>query len=784
MGLFSFIKRKVETFKATIKQKNLQKVMSKAELKKENLTIIKASNGMQVLSKGSNFEAKSGFFEDVSTEHFASSMAHKTLKDVVDYVKNISNFADVSTLEKKIAAYNRRRKQASNNASSLTIDGLFQYFSGGQSKSGEGALSEADVKVYSSIAKKSQARARALAYIKANFIGICNMRDLANESSQNGNEQFKELMNVVKEYCDEDINGFALPQFDSETINNETLNSNDNYLKGATFAQRRCDDILLARITEEQETLEKLSNIDNTVLTNIDKYDQNITNIAELNKKINNLDNSLQSFQTVESKLLEASKYYENQVDTQGMYFPWIRNKKDINKKCLSRQNQLVAEFQKMAQDFGLFDFSSNADGSIEELAFFNYQNGGSSNPNIDSQNNEDFYIFDRSLPPFEAFANAVSSYKNDSSVEHDNDIFRVKTDIVEKDGKTIQNSFIYTDRQEIVLKEIYNSLVEYAQDSINSEEFKDGSNPLVNFAYINKRHSIPDVQLKKLANILFGSNITKGQKINSNFANLSANQLKALNEFIYSNEPVKNFLRKNNLLTDYEVDRQLLEQFNPELTDENDCKLNIVMAFMQNEAIKHEQDRIDQIENDTKNERIKATKERQEQYDSAKSSLSSFEKMKDDISKIADKEVPTKSKKPIVKDADINNKHKNVSLALVEKILSAQDLPDSPEKISDKSTKLSTTRTSKSHNAPSLRQKVQDIIASVKKTADSVFADKNSYSSANNAQRANYYKRYFTSADTAKVSEYMQNIVATINQIKSAEKENASTFDEDEREL
>ena len=766
MGIFKNFISKIKN--AFAKNKKKPYSLCSVNLNNDITSIVtnKESGNLELVGGNTGKIKKQADYELFATAHFAENFADKSLSDVLAFVKDLKNFDDTTIYHGAVATANRQREQASQSALPITLEDLDGYFiyAGDQKLTKE---QEEKRNALLSIVSLSEAKARALAYIKSNFVGICNMRDLLGEDNKNSNDKFEKLMAVINDYCDIDINGYSIADFDSQVINDFVLNSKDVYLKGSYYAQKRCDQVLASRMKNEHEISVELSNLANETVRQINDYDENLDKICQLKAEINVLEKAIDDGNTLNKIIKTCLSDSEEKVDEQKLKTLWIKNKPDIEKQGFARQEELIEELYKVARDYGIFDYDEE-NGSFN---FFNYQEKVSLDSDISKMTEKDCDIFDKTLSPYESFAKAIYVYSKDDEIDHKSDIFRVKTNITMVDGKKERVSFIYTNRQEVVLKKIYNELAEYAQNSIKNEDFKDGSNPLLGYAYANSKHSIPDVTLKNIANVLFGK-LTQNQQIEANYDKLSTKQLKSLNEFIYVSEPVKNFLKQNNLLTGYEIDRQLLEFFDPEVTDEDENKLEVVMNAMQKEAEDNASTRLEIINKALANEKVACQDEKQQCFKNANQNITRIVNVGDIISLRLPEKVSPRNEEGRLDNKKSENL-KELKYQLTKHIVTALDIEDLPQTADEVDQNTKRIGMVKLTNDETVLVRLNSLISKIDENSYDIASDIAGYSKVkDNLERTAYYKKYFTQSDKNKITKFtsqIEEVVANINKARLA---------------
>lgn len=769
MGLFKNIIAKIG--RAFLRSE--QKALKMADLKQANKSVFKDADGTQVRTGRPNFEHKSGFYEGQAVDHFAKQMAGKTLKDVVDFVGDLKNFANPSEYERKIKTMNAQRAQASAGATALTVDGLFQFLAGGQN------LTEQDRKAYSLIAKQTQAKARALAYIKANFVGICNMREIY---GQEGEEQFKRLMDIVADYADADINGYTMPEFNPEVVNQEVYDSLDIYLKGATYAQRRCDDLLAERVDAEAERAKETLDASKEVEKNVDEYDSSIDEIAKRNATIQDIDEKLAQAETVSGRFAALKDEYDAQEDSHSLARNWFRGKRDIVKPAAERRDEFMGAFLAIARDFPLYVFEEQeTEGSSKGFSFILDRETLSGD--LANANNEDFQvIFDPSLSQYDALVDAIEVYNGDDTVDHSHDIFKTK---IETGADNTRKSYLYTARQEKVMKDIFEIMKAHAQQVVNDAEYQAGDNILENFKYKTVKHAPAPEQLKEVGETIFGKNIDKGEKIDVEFEDLSIDQLKKLSLFIRSNESVKAFIRDNKEIRDYEIDCILLAALDPSVANKRDLKLGAVMNAMQRESIDYSIQGVDAEVETLRQAREENVSVRDENYQKADESLANLRKIKTDLEGHA-REVESDS--PSATESD---KIRDQVTTSIDMIMAQETLPENADEIDDKTQKIGQIKIDRTEvvngkkvkSVITYKDEITRISGEATDVSGKIETDQSNITNPNisNETRARYYERYFSTKDSEKVLDYMSDIETIIKRIKETEK--SASADEHEAE-
>lgn len=723
---------------------------------------IKSSKVLKManLKKGASIEEAKNF-EVAAVKHFDKVASGRTLQELVDYVKNLGNFVDASEFQDRMDVLNYQRKQASNDATKLTADGLFKYFAGGTN------LSEQDKKAYALIAKQTQAKARALAYIKANYIGICNMRDIYGEE---GEKAFKELMKVVEEYADPDINGYTLPEFNPEIVNDETYNNADIYVKGASYAQKRCDALLAERVDTEVERAGETADAGKEATKIIKEYDANIEKVATHNAAIVDIDEKLGQASIVSEKLAALKEEYDANEDEHTLIRNWVKGK-DIVKPAAERRDEFMDAFLAIARDFPVAYYDKTvADGKTKGFSFVYDRN--TLGEDLESAENGKFQVvFDKSLPAYDALVDAIAAYNADGTVnDHSKDIFKTKIE-VGSDGK--RKSYLYTTRQEKVMKNIFEIMKAHAQVIVNGSEYNVGDNLLKDFKYKNIKHSPNPKELKAVAEIIFGSGVEKGTTLNTTFENLTVDQLETLCNFIRGNEAVKAFIESSRDIRDFEIDSRLIDTLNPEVADKSDLKLAAVMNAMQREAIDSSIERVEGQVETLKDDKEKHVAARDESYDKAKSGLDKLSEIKSNL----DKQRTTAGDSAAAKETDAIRKQLSTRIGTV---LSKKLLPEDKTAVDDKTKKIGNLKISRTKTKDGKKVKSTtsyvDEMTKISEEADrvsgAIAGEQSNIAKPGNSieTRAKYYKRYFSKEDSDKVLSYMADIESIIERIKAAQ--------------
>ena len=752
MGLFKNIVSKISGL--FLKS---EKALKMADLKQATRSIAKTVDGPQVRTGRPNFAHKSGFYEGIAVEHFAKHFANKTLQDVVDFAGDLRNFANPSEYETKIKTMNAQRRQAFANATMLTVDGLFQYFAGGQN------LSEQDRIAYSRIAKQTQAKARALAYIKANFVGICNMKEIYDEE---GDKAFSELMEIVNSYADADINGYTMPEFNPEVVNDEVFNSNV-YVKGAAYAQRRCDDILAERVDAESIIAQENYKASANVNKNVEEYDANIDEIASRNAKIQDIDEKLAQADIVSEKLAELKEEYDENEDEHAILRNWFKGKRDIVKPAAERRDEFMNALLNIARDFPVAYFDGEeVDGKMNGFSFIIDKDTLSSD--LEEDRDKEFeIIFDQSINnPYDAFVDAIDRYNGDDTIEHTDDIFRTKIE-VESDGT--RNSYLYTTRQEKVMEQIFEIMKQHAQNIVNDSEYQAGDNLLENFKYKTVKHTPAPEQLKEVGEAIFGMDIEQGQTIDVDFDDLSVDQLKILCMFIRSNEAVRAFIGSNKDIRAFEIDSLLLGALDPKVANKRDLKLGAVMNAMQREAIDSSIKYVEEQTEELETNKEKNITARDEHYAKADKNLENLRQIRSDLEE--ERETPSDSAAAVENDTI-----RNQITTGIDMILASETLPENASGIDENTQKIGEVEIKNSGKVTTYADEISDIATKAAQISDDIEADQVNITNPSNSikAKAKFYERYFTSADSEKVLEYITNIETIITKIKETEKANS----------
>ncbi len=763
MGLFKNI---ISKFSGLF-LKNNKKALKITDIKQANKTVAKTNDGPQIRTGLSNFEHKSGFYEGKAVDHFAKYFADKNLQDVVEFVGDLKNFANPSEYEEKIKTLNAQRKQGFEDATMLTVEGLYQYLAGGQN------LSEQDKKAYSLIAKQTQSRARALAYIKANFVGICNMKAIYGEE---GDKAFAELKKIVKNYADASINGYTMPQFNPEVVNSDVYNA-DIYVKGATYAQRRCDDLLFERVDFEASRAQDNTLAIQNVSKNVKTYDKSIDEIAKRNKTIQDIDEKLAQGEKVLDKLAALKDAYDENEDEYAISLNWVKGS-DIVKPAAERRDEFMNAFLKVARDFPVAYYD---DGVVEgkTKGFSLIIDRDTLSDDLDNAKTDDFQvIFKNSLSPYDALVDAIAVYNKDKTTDHSNDIFKTKIE-VDKHGS--RKTYLYTTRQEKIMRNIFEIMKLYAQSVVNGNNYQVGDNLLENFKYKNVKHAPTPKQLKNVSDVIFGNNIGKDATIEVTFNKLNVSQLKTLCDFIRSNEAVSSFIESDKDIRDFEVDSLLLEMLDPSVANERDLKLPAVMNAMQREAIDSTiASAEEQIEllNKNKEENVAV---RDENYLKADESLINLRKIKSEVEK----------PREVDSDSSAASETDNVRGQIVtgiDMLLAVEDLPENASTIDDNTQRIGKSKIEQNSEDDGKKVKTYaDEISRIEKEANKVSIqikeDQMDIACLDNSPeaRAKYYELYFSSADNEKVLNFMVDIENIVTKIKAAEK--AKSVEEQEVE-
>ena len=777
MSLFSSIKAmlnkprlKKQAQQRAYKLASLADAVRSVDLKRDTLSGYTASNGLQIRTGESNFQDKTAQFEGFATDLFAEIFVDKTFDDVIDFVKDLKNFAPESEYMKKIETINKRRSQSiSDRGARVSAEGLFKYFAG----SAQG-LSAEDASAYQAIARNTQARARALAFIKANFFSICNMRSLVQENEKTSIEKFKELFSIINEYCDQDINGYVISEFNGENVNAEIMRSTDKMLKGAYYAQRRSDELALSRIIDEIARTDVIGNIAQNLGTTIKNYDSAINDVDRLTHAKLAREYALREIlKPGEKKLIEAIEFYRSSPNCQDNEInkPWVTGKKDVASLSVERQRALIGSLKKIAQSIDLF--STMTPDEIEnrtdyydkdkEVLFTFYDVEGNEITDINAQKPEMFNIFSGYKDGnYNAFLATVYEYTQ-AQGDNSQDLLRVKID---GDGRSI----LYTTAQEKVLKGVYSKLTEYAKEQMKKDDY-DG-NALKNLAYSTFKHSIDDVRLGRLSELLFGTNLKKDAKF-TGFANLTARQLNALNEFVCTYKPVKTFFYETGLkdsdIANYEVDRQLIDSLTPSRTG-NNCKLKYVMNAMQRASV--EQGRKNLLARVAQNEvEIQIDeKTRINRFNDAQTANARFDSLGKEIDAVEDKEVLKINGEKV--STERNNEAKTRISKMIELIKKNRNLPQTVEEVDNNTRRIGglNVATKESRKIITATEASSRFVRYAQETSAEYTRDAYSLESLSKQEKADIYKKYMTPSDYEKVSEYVEEIDNTISALVTTE--------------
>ena len=778
MGLLSFIKAKLgkPSLKKQAEQKayrlaSLADAVRSVDLKRDTLSGYNASNGLQIRTGESNFQDKTAQFEGFATDLFAEIFVGKTFDDVIAFVKDLKNFAPESEYMKKIETINKRRSQSiSDKGARISAEGLFQYFAGAAQ-----GLTVEDASAYQAIARNTQARARALAFIKANFFSICNMRSLVQEDEKTSITKFKELFAIIKEYCDQDINGYVISEFSSENVDSKIIRSSDKLLKGAYYAQRRSDELALSRINSELARAGVIGNIAQNLGTTIQDYDRAVNDVDYYNHIKLAREYALRdSLTSSEGKLIEALEFYRSSPNCQDNELgkPWVTGKKDVASLSVTRQKALIASLKKIAQSIDLFSTmtpeeiaqSTSYYDKDKDSMFAFYDAEGNENTDIASQTPEMFNIFSGFEDGnYNAFLATIYEY-NQSQGDGSQVLLKVKID---EDGRSI----LYTTAQEKVLKGVYSKLTEYAKEQMDKDDF-DG-NALKNLAYSTFKQSIDDVRLGKLSELLFGTSLKKGSKFTS-FAHLTAKQLNALNEFVCTYKPVKTFFYETGLsdsdVANYEVDRQLVDSLTPARSG-NSCKLKYVMNAMQRASV--EQGRKNLLARAAQNDYNIQTDEatRATRFSDAQIANDRFDSLREEIGAVEEKETLKISGKNV--STERNNDAKTRISKMIELIKKNRNLPQTAEEVSSDTRRVGSINvaTKASKKTITATEATSRFVRHAEETTAEYTRDKNSLASLSKQEKADIYKKYMTPSDYEKVSEYVDKIDDTIYALVTTEK-------------
>lgn len=633
MGFLKNIAKKISNAVASLKASGSAKALAKADLNLSNSTIVNNS----VLTGRDNFDEKLDSFKDASTKHFLTYFKGKSLKEVADYVTDLTNFVHGSEFVRQIDAKNRQRAMHGDK-SKLSIKDLKQYFAGGQN------LSEKDREAYRQIASRTQAKARALSYIKANFVGICNMRDL---SSSDDKENFTRIMDAIKSYADKDINNFAVSDFDSEKINSKVLKSRNDYLKALNLSESNVTKLLQERMDANLEAGKLLKVVAKTLNDYSNEFDKKINTIITKNHEIEQKQIINNSFALLNKNLRTAHDEYEKKLETSKLDKIWVKNsklKRKEKKAILARQQEFVSAFTNIARDVPLYE--NDEDGNVRvfgnDYNIFNIVNGDDN---------------------LEKLLNLIESYNQDDSVDHSNDIFVVKSD----ENQTV----ICTKTQDSIMKKIYNDIVEYAKDTVSQPDYQ-GENPLENFCYKNLRHSISEETLTGISSALLGDGFDKNS-IATDYQDLTPAQIESLYNFIADNEPVKTLL-SNSEASDFEVDNQLLSTLSP---DNKNSSLDTIIAHMQIKGIESEIDRMGKEfkENASVVESNKSSRDKD--FAEAQNIYEEMTKTLDNIANVGDMNYAQKNKNAVNVETIKNIIDKDLA-----KIVGQIELPENAEQL------------------------------------------------------------------------------------------------------
>lgn len=752
MGFLKNIAKKISNAIASLKSSGAQKILKKADINLENNTI----KDNQLLGGQSNFDEKRYEFEDNATSHFVTFFKGKTLQEVADYVSDMRNFSSESEFVRQINTQNRRRATAGD-SSRLSIDDLYKYFAGGS------GLSEKDIASYRQIAAQTQAKARALSYIKSNFVGICNMRRYGSEADK---KAFDTIMRVVKAYADKDINNFAVADFDPERINKTVLNSDNVYLKAVAYSEIRSREILEKRASDLYKTTEEVAKIASDIQKKSAEYDKTIDTIVKTNQTVVNKQKENKSLATLEEQLNKAHDEFADKTNAQKLSGLWIkgsRHSRGEKKAILDRQKQFISSFSSIARNFQLFGEYKGSSILIKH---------GDSFANVDEYNGEyDLFDVHGDITPndYEKLASIIKNYNSDETTAS-NRFFTVKPS---KDG----SEKIYTTSQDKIMANIYQKLVDYAKETVNESTYT-GNNPLKDFGYKGFRHSFNNDNLSQLSDALFTKGFNKDSTA-PKYEELSGEQVDALYSFIVSNEPVKSFLTNDEVKT-LEIDKILTDAINPESSENvaspDNCMLSSVMADMRIKAVETEIDRTRAMTTDNTNAISEAQEERNVLLEKARQLRTGVESTAKKIDNYEDADYAERDKVDEKVRSFVQKTRESISY-----YVDIDELPATAEELGTDETVAPKynepfTKDSTTYFPVTLLKNPQSMASDIQKQ---VVSDLARFDTMTMEQKADIYAKYYSSDDKEQIEEF----IAQTEQIIESGKTTADYALDEERE-
>ena len=741
MGFFKNIAKKISNAVASLKSSASQKVLRKADINITNQTV---KDG-QILAGRANFDEKRYEYEDNATNHFATYFKGKSLEDVAQYVTDMRNFSSESEFVRQINERNRRRAMAGDK-SRLSVDDLYNYFAGGQ------GLSDKDKEAYRQIASQTQARARALSYIKANFVGICNMNELGSEKDK---KAFKKIMDTVKLFADKDINNYAVADFDPERINSAILDSADIYLKGASYAETRTREIFERRADEILNIANEGEDIITDFKNDTDAFDNKIDQILEANKTVDNKTNENKSLDTLDSQLRDAYDKISKNTEGQRLGNLWIsgsKHSKGEKKAIIERQKQFISAFTDIAHNFQLFGADengnilvSNPNGeiTIDDKKYTNVNN------NIGNYDLFSVHADKSDKSDYSKLSSLIGQYNSDEENKN-NQFFVVKSD--KNNGKKI-----YTVDQDRIMSDIYQRLVEHAVETVQDENYQ-GTNALKNFGCKNFRHSINNDTLSNLSKVIFGADFDKNTKTLA-YEELSGEQTDALYDFIINNDPVKSLLSNSDVKI-LEIDNILTSSINPNSNENTEtpekCMLNAVMNDIRIKNLQNEINREKATKNDNDKEIESANINRKNDFEEAKKIQERIKSAPGKLSQISKINFAEHQGKINIESMNIfayqtTNQIANF-VSLPAKVEELTETQNTPIKYSDFSTNINNEN-----------YIIEDLLYAIKKFYNvqeaTTNSDKAKFDSLTIKQKAELYKQYFTKEDKQTVEEFVEQI-------------------------
>ncbi len=729
MGLFSKIKNKVKEVAAMVKNK---KNYQRADLSLSSMTVVKGSStGTQILTDVENLRYKVDIVENNYVKLFDKAFKNKSIEDIIkfvgdDLIKNFASKDERSKISKSIQTANTKRSMRSTSASLLTVDGLQKYMCGGQN------LSEADLNAYAQIAAQTQAKARALSFIKANFVPICNMCELDKPEGKNSRDNFNKLMDIVKEYDDDTAEYYVITDFDSEVINGKVVAGASVYEKGALAAQKPCDELLEARLQEESEKMEVLNKSVQDVESIIEDFNNDIKTAAECNKNIQDnqkavelLEAAIENQEQYIPVIEEALESVREQSKDKSLTAPWVKGR-DVKKLTKTRQQEILSALAKVAENIQFF--------GIEEEVPSNFYMLDEKGRKVNNPTAEDFILFGEGAS-YDELVDQIAAYQADTDIEEGE---KQSTLIVVGKGK---DRMVYTDKQIAIMKQIYDKMYQHYIEHDNSLE---------DFGYVNIRHSIPEDKLNSLEEKLFA------EEAHEDFVDLSPAQIKEVDSLIRSNEAVKAFLKKSDA-TAYELDGQVIDN----IAADKKGLLGLVQAYMNRKAIEHNV----QVANETIGENTRILDEskavieenmqtRKEAFDRSRAAAENLHQVRNTVEEVTPADKAIKSKNPNATKTIRNNLLARID-TLSRRVATASAV--SEEEINGKGASKAVALNT---------EKVKAAIENTTVVLDEEVAD---FKKSDEARIA-AYKKYFTVEDLEKLNGFIKDIEGTVSSVREDE--------------